>query len=102
MNKTAFITGASSVIGEAYAQSLARDRFELHLVASRDKLFKKIAFEPGKSFGVKIKALHADLIHREDVERLEDFIKEKKTLSLIVNNAGFSTGQRFIESDIES
>lgn len=101
-NKTAFITGASSGIGEAYARRLARDGFDLVLVARRAKLLEEIASELEKSCGVKVRVLPADLSRKEDILRLEDFISENEPLSFLVNNAGFSTAERFIEADIES
>ncbi len=98
---TAFITGASSGIGEAYARRLAGEGFDLALVARRKELLEKIASELEAAWGIKVSVLPADLSLREDVLRLEDFIAKAEPLSFLINNAGFSTAERFIDADIE-
>jgi short-subunit dehydrogenase len=82
----AMVTGASSGIGAAFARRLARDGFELILVARRHDLLHELAQELGGA-----ETLAADLTLEEDLARVEARIASAPELELLVNNAGFGT-----------
>jgi len=94
--RIAMVTGASSGIGAEFARRLARDGFELILVARRSDLLQQLARELG---GAEI--LAADLTLHEDLARVEARIAAASELELLVNNAGFGTRGRFWETPLE-
>lgn len=98
---TALVTGASSGIGKAYAQSLARQGYDLILVARRRELLESLGEELGSRYGIEADVLTADLTRDEEVIRVAEQIEAAADLSMLVNNAGFAVETLFAESDIE-
>jgi len=99
--RRALVTGASSGIGAAFAERLARDQFDLVLVArSRDRL-DALAKRLVETRGVEVEVLAADLSRAEGLRIVEARVKEDPTLDLLVNNAGFGTFGAFAELDVE-
>jgi short-subunit dehydrogenase len=94
--RVALVTGASSGIGAAFARRLARDGFELILVARRLDLLRQLASELDGA-----ETLAADLTLDEDLARVEARIASVPELELLVNNAGFGTKGRFWETQPE-
>lgn len=97
----ALVTGASSGIGEAFARRLARDGYDVILVARRRELLEKLAEELRGRNGVRAAVEVADLANGEDVARLEKLLTESEDITALVNNAGYATGDRFAETEIE-
>lgn len=83
----AVITGASSGIGAAFAQRLARRGHDLLLVARRGERLAALAEQLSAEAGVAVETLVADLGNAEDLTRLEARIAEIPVL-VLVNNAG--------------
>jgi hypothetical protein len=102
MGRTALVTGASSGIGLEIARVLAREKFDLVLVARRREELERLAGELSTSHGVKAVVLPADLARREAPGEL--FRATEKggiQVDALVNNAGFATRGRFQEIDLE-
>ena len=92
-HRTAIVTGASSGIGEATARLLAREGFEVALIARRkdrlEILSKEIEEEGGRALVVA-----ADLADESATERAaREAIDSLGRIDLLVNNAGYSPGQ---------
>lgn len=96
----ALITGASSGIGAAYAQALARAGYDLILVARRRERLESLAATLRAEHGILVEVLPADLSRTEDVTRVAARIAGLPTLDFLVNNAGFGRGEDFAASDI--
>lgn len=91
MKKTALITGATSGIGKATAQALAKTNINLILCGRRNELLEKLAGELGSM--VKVTTLNFDVRDKEKVkERIESLPKEFKKIDILINNAGNAHG----------
>lgn len=87
---TAIVTGASSGIGKVYAERLAARGYDLVLVARRQDRLQHIAGDLQQQFPVSARALAADLTTAEGVSAVTQLLSEDPSISLLVNNAGFS------------
>lgn len=95
---TALITGASSGIGEAFAEALARQGMDLILVArSKDKLTelaRKIAGQHGR----RVEVVAADLGEPSPGARVAAAVAALgMDVDLLVNNAGFGESGAFVK-----
>lgn len=99
---TALVTGASTGLGRAYAVELARRGHDLVLVArSRDRL-QQLADQLTAAHGIRAEVLPADLADRQQVETVAQRVADPdRPVDLLVNNAGFGLGRRFVTSDVE-
>ena len=89
MKRLALITGASSGIGEGYARTLARQGYDLIIVARRMERLNALKAELEAQYGVQVEVLAADLNEDADITRVEQRIRSVPALSLLINNAGF-------------
>lgn len=99
---TAFITGASSGIGEAFARALADQNFNLILIARRKEKLEELKSELGKNQEIKIQVFEADLSKMDDVECLYSYISNLGDLDVLINNAGFGTRGYFADVPFDS
>ncbi len=98
----ALVTGASSGIGQALAERLARDGHDLIVVARRRERLEALAERLAAETGAIVEVLAADLTRDDDVAAVERRIAGEPRLSLLVNNAGFSGYGPFTEVDPET
>jgi short-subunit dehydrogenase len=88
---TAIVTGASSGIGKVYADRLAARGHDLVLVARREDRLRRIADDLRTRFQVNVDILVADLSEPDGVASVTDRIASDPSVTMLVNNAGFST-----------
>lgn len=86
----AIVTGASSGIGKVYAERLAARGYDLVLVARREDRLQTIAADLQSRFPIRAEVLIADLAQATGVSAVVDRIASDTSVSLLVNNAGFS------------
>lgn len=99
---TALITGASSGIGAIYADRLARQGYDLILVArSADKL-DRVAQSIREATGREVEPLVADLGDAADLRRVEARVTNERGLTLLVNNAGIGSTARALDADVDT
>jgi len=91
----AFITGASSGIGAAFARALAERGFNLVLTARRSQRLAELSAELSSRYGVECTILTADLADPLELERLAAALQAMPAVVLLVNNAGFGTAGSF-------
>ena len=96
----ALVTGASSGIGSVFAELLARDGYDLVVVARRRDRLEALAQRLKKEQpGINVDVLVADLSKPADLHTVEKHILEDKDLELLVNNAGFGGYMPFAQLD---
>ena len=98
---TALVTGATAGIGYSYAQLLAKEGFDLVLVARDLPRLNKVAKDLGKTYGVKAESLKADLTKPAQLAKVEKRLASTaKPIEVLINNAGFGIKDSFIDSSL--
>jgi short-subunit dehydrogenase len=98
-SKTAFITGASSGIGESFARILASHGYNLIITARRANLLNQLARDLEDMYSVTVRTVIADLSLSSDIDNLVDLIQEEQRIDMLINNAGFGTRKSFKTAD---
>jgi short-subunit dehydrogenase len=99
---TALVTGGSVGIGRAFAQRLAKDGYDLVVVARDKERLEEVASDLRSRYGVDVEVLAADLSQRPDMQRVADRLADaSRPVDLLVNNAGFGLRKSFLGSDVE-
>lgn len=93
----ALVTGASAGIGAAFARRLARDGYDLILVARRHDRLEALSRELG---GAEV--LSADLTSDADLKTIEFRLAADPPVDLLVNNAGFGVEGLFWNSALDA
>ncbi|HXX04792.1 MAG TPA: SDR family oxidoreductase [Xanthobacteraceae bacterium] len=94
--RTALVTGASKGIGLGVAQWLAREGVHVGMVARSAERLEKEAVALGKTTGVNIRTLAADLSDTNARQRVADAFPD---VDILVNNAGAIPGGTIEEVD---
>jgi uncharacterized protein len=97
----ALITGASSGIGAAYAERLARRGYDLTLVARNRSRLNALAAVISDETGRAVEVLAADLSKKDDLARVETALKQDASLTMLVNNAGIGAAAQVLQSDVD-
>ena len=93
---TALITGASSGLGEQFAYALARQKYDLVLVARRKDRLESVAAKARELGAERIEIIVADLARREAPQQIRDQLTAARLqIDYLVNNAGFGTNGPF-------
>jgi uncharacterized protein len=95
----AVVTGASSGIGAALAERLARDGRDLVIVARRKERLEALARRLEAETGVSVEVMVVDLTVPEQLAEVEKRIAADSRVDLLVNNAGFGAYGPFAELD---
>lgn len=102
MNETALITGASSGIGLEFAHILAKQGYNLVLVARRQHLLDRLKRQLESEYPITVKTVALDLSRPESAESLFTLTSMNGIqIDLLVNNAGFGDYGDFIETDVQ-
>jgi len=100
-NRRALVTGASAGIGQAFAEHLARDGWDLCIVARRRQRLEQLARRIRKQYGVAVAVVAADLTDSDALRRVERRIDRDGRLELLVNNAATAYFGPFVDGDRE-
>jgi len=93
VGKIAFITGATSGIGEAAAYKFADNNWHLILAGRREERLTNIKAALTQQYGISCHVLVLDVREREAVDKaINELPEEWKTIDLLVNNAGLAKG----------
>ncbi|WP_353932778.1 SDR family oxidoreductase [Okeanomitos corallinicola TIOX110] len=101
--QTILITGASSGIGAACANTFARENPRLILAARRLEKLEQKAWELNKLHGAEVHLLQLDVCDRLAVESAINSLPEEwSEIDILVNNAGLSRGlDKLYEGDFQ-
>lgn len=98
---TAVITGASSGLGEVFAERLAKRGYDLKLVARRKDRLDLLAEKLESQYGIKVTNLVSDLSLDTDLEKVAEDLRNDKSITLLINNAGTSTLNSVTKTSVE-
>ncbi|MCB1192365.1 MAG: SDR family oxidoreductase [Leptospiraceae bacterium] len=96
----AYITGASSGIGAAFAKKLAKDH-DIVIIARDTERLNQLAEDIKKNSDSKVDIIEADLTKSTDLKKIVKMVTTDKNLSLLVNNAGYGTTGKFVDLKID-
>lgn len=98
MQKTAFITGATSGFGEAIARVFAKQNYNLIILGRRRERLQNLKNEL-ENENVKIHIINADIRDKEAIfEAVKNLPQNFKNIEILVNNAGLALGQESVEN----
>jgi hypothetical protein len=96
----ALVTGASSGIGEAFAEELASRGWDLVLTARRESKLTQIANRLSNAYGTRIEVITCDLADRVATGALCDALRYRGlAVHVLVNCAGFGVPGGFVDSE---
>ncbi len=98
-SRRALVTGASAGIGQAFAEQLARDGWDLCIVARRRQRLEQLARRLRKQYGIGVAVVEADLTDSDALRHVEARIKRDRRLELLINNAATAYFGPFIDCD---
>ncbi len=102
MNKTVFITGASSGIGEACARIFAVNGYKVILVARRKDRIETISDAIMKEYNILCYPVQLDVRNRKKVQDvIHSLPDEWKNISVLINNAGLALGLNTLDQGDE-
>lgn len=100
--KEALITGPTSGIGQAFAQQLAWQKYDLLLVSRNQEILVQMCQSLGEAYGIKARYIVADLSHPGEAVRVyEESLDLGIEIDLLVNNAGTHEYGPFAEAGWE-
>lgn len=97
----AFITGASSGIGEEFAKQLAELKFNLVLVARRKEKLETLSRDLISEHSIQTIIIPVDLSSPDFLNAIEQKIKQVE-IGLLINNAGFAITGSFLDNQLEN
>lgn len=98
MNKTVFITGATSGFGKAIATRFAKEGCDLIITGRRGDRLEALQEELQEACGVRVHTLEFDVRDKEAVLLAIEVIKQQvEKIDILVNNAGLASGLSSIE-----
>lgn len=98
---TALVTGATAGIGNAFARLLARQGFDLVLVARDEPRLLRVADELRATYGIAVEPFRADLSRYDECAWVEQRLADaQRPIDVLVNNAGYTVDQRFATGDL--
>lgn len=98
MQKTVFITGATSGIGKACAEIFARNGFNIIANGRRAERLNDLKNELEKNFPVKVLTVEFDVQEKEQVfAAAERLPSDWQQIDVLINNAGLALGKASFE-----
>ncbi len=100
-NRYAVVTGGTSGIGYELARLLAKDHYNLIIVARNEEELNRVAGDIRQQFNVDVITISKDLFNPENAFQLFDEISSKNlSIEILVNDAGQGQYGEFTDTDI--
>ena len=100
MNKTVFITGATSGIGKACAEKFAENNFNLIITGRRNEKLIELKKSLESAYKISVTTLCFDVQNKKEVFDVVGKIMETN-IDILINNAGLALGKEpFDEAEI--
>ena len=101
MNKTVFITGATSGIGKACAEKFAENNYNIIITGRRVGLLEEVKKELENKYNTEVTTLCFDVQNKEAVFNAVALLPATTVIDVLINNAGLALGRdAFDEADI--
>jgi short-subunit dehydrogenase len=97
---TAVITGASAGIGMTYADRLAKQGYDLLLVARRAERLQELTQRLSAQYGIRATYLAEDLATQAGIDAVVAAVTKDPAVTMLVNNAGVATLTGFNDADL--
>lgn len=98
MNKIAFITGATSGIGEACALHFAKNNYDLIISGRREERLKVLAKKLMDKYKIRVLPLHFDIRNKKAVEEaINSLTTDWGSIDVLINNAGLASGLNAVQ-----
>jgi len=99
MEKIALVTGSTSNIGKAIAETLSRDGYHVIITSRNEQECREVAGKLAREGSY----FHLDFSKAEDIKALFAFIKEKfGRLDVLVNNVAYTKNESILDCDLET
>src|SRR4051812_46462035 len=99
--KTALVTGASSGLGLEFSRLLARDGYNLVIVARDRQKLQQVADELQGQYKIQARVLVKDLSAASAGQEIYDELRgDSVAVDVLINNAGYALYGPFIETDL--
>jgi len=93
MQKTIFITGATSGFGKACAHAFASNHHRLILTGRRSDRLDKEAAILREKYNIEVLTLHFDVSNRNAVKlAIDSILPDWRNIDILINNAGLAAG----------
>jgi len=99
---TALVTGASAGIGAVYADRLAKRGYDLILVARNADRLNTLAARLSEETGRSVKTIAADLNDKAALLKIENVLRDDKSITVLVNNAGVGSVASILNGDVDA
>ena len=100
--RVALVTGASSGIGEAFAEVLAAEGFDVVITARREARLRAVQSRLQDKYGVRVEVIVDDLDQAEAPARICAELEARGlNIDVLVNNAGYGVSGSYLSSNWE-
>lgn len=96
------VTGASSGIGAVYADRLAKRGYDLVLIARNEERLRKVALRIEGETGRNVRVMQSDLNDKASLAKVEGLLREDKSITMLVNNAGVGSVASILQADFQA